>query len=201
MGSAQEGSGPSPKEERETVIVNPKLPPYIFETEHEGFTKVIIRISGGPKSYRGQTINADVDPHDNQLEVVDVNFDGYQDFRLHTDESPMGNDLYEYWIFDWKTGEFRDTGDFDNITGIDAAHKLLSSYSRLSESEESTEYYKVQNGEPVEVKSSETAWAEKERDIIPADIPGFTLVQITRLYRNGKVYRTFYTDNAKLFSE
>jgi len=195
MASAQEGSEPSPKVERETVTLNPKSPPYIFETEHEGFTKVIIRISGGPKSYRGQTIKADVDPHDNQLEEVDVNFDGYQDFRLHTDESAMGNDQYEYWVFDRKTGEFTDTGDFGDITGIDPAHKLLSSYSRGSEWEGITDYYRVEDGEPVEIKSVETAWSQKVRDIIPANIPDFTGVQITRLYRNGKVYRTFYSRN------
>ncbi len=191
--SAQEGSEPVPKVERETVTVNPKLPPYIFEIEHKGFTNVTIRISGGPKSYRGQTIDADVDPHDTDLDIVDVNFDGYQDFRLHTDESPMGNDSYEYWVFDRKTGEFKEAPDFDDITSVDEAHKLLITYSRLSEFEDTTEYYRVEDGEPVEIKSVETAWSKNVRDIVPASYSDFTGVQITRLYRNGRVYRTFYS--------
>lgn len=177
---------------RETVLVNPKLPPYIFDIQRTGQNTAAIKISGGPKSYRGQTIKADIDDHGCDLDTVDVNFDGYLDFSVLADQSPMGNESYEYWVFDRKTGEFKEAPDFGDITFVDEAHKLLVSYSRGSEWEGITEYYKVEDGEPVEIKSVETAWSQKVRDIIPADIPDFTGVQITRLYRNGKVYRTFY---------
>jgi hypothetical protein len=191
---AQEEAQPSAQVERETVVVNSQLPPYVFEIRRTAPDEATIRISGGPKSYQGQTIDTQIDEHGPRVDFVDVTFDGYQDFRVLTDESAMANESFEYRVFDWKTDKFKEAPEFDDITSVDEAHKLLITYSKGSEFEGITEYYRVEGGEPVEIKSVETAWSKNVRDIVPADYySNDTGVQITRLYRNGKVYRTFYS--------
>ena len=173
--------------------INPKLPPYKFVIESTGQGEVTIHISGGPRRYRGQTIEASVEDEKRPgFFFEDVNFDGYEDFGLVENRGATGNIDYEYWTFDPKKGVFKEAPDFDGITFVDHKNKTLVSHSKGGNILTVTEYYIVRNGRSLMLKSIRTLWSQDARDIVPVRIADGTPVTITRLYRNGKLYRTFY---------
>src|ERR1043166_3321381 len=195
LSAAQESSQPSGANIRESVLINPKLPPFIFEIESKAPDEVIIRITGGPKSYRGQTFTEEVDDEKRPgFLTEDVNFDGYEDFAVIGNRGATGNVSYFYWVFDPKTGVFKDAPEeFDNITFVDTEQKLLISSSKGGNIEMSTVYYRVQDGRPVLIRSVEVRWARQVRNVVPRSYSDDTPVKITRIYENGKLRRTFYT--------
>jgi hypothetical protein len=189
---AQDDDQPSVVGHRETVIVNPKLPAYILVITGTAPFEITMHITGGPKSFKGQTITANVD--NEKLPgflTTDVNFDGYKDFAVVEDRGETGNVTYEYWTFDPKRGIFDHSGAFDEITRIDEENHLLISHLKLGNIESTTKYYAVKHGAPVLLKSVETTWANEARDILPASYPDVGVV-VTHLYKDGNLQRTFY---------
>ncbi len=196
QGVAQE---PSKSPYRESVSIHASLPPFIFEIVGRKKYEITIRITGGPKNFHGQTITAYAEDENNpQWHYIDVNFDGYKDIQFVENRGATGNMGYGYWVFDPKACKFRQAPEFDNITDVDAEHKLLIICSKGGNIRTTTEYYRLQDGRPVIIKSVIVGWAselrlEKElRNIVPSAYPDDTPVQITRMYKNGKLYRTFY---------
>jgi hypothetical protein len=188
-GLAQEAAQPAT---RESVLIHPKLPPYIFEIESKEAGEITIKITGGPKNFHGQTITANVeDEKRHGFQLVDVNFDGYEDFSVVEHRGATGNVNYAYWVFDPKTDGFKEASEFDDITYVDQENKLLVSHSKGGNIETITEYYRVEHGKPVPIKSVQTTWAREVRDILPSNYP-YTTVRITRIYKNGRISRMFY---------
>jgi hypothetical protein len=180
----------------ESVVVNRRLPPYKFAIESTGEGEVTIKISGGPRFYRGQTITAPVDDEKRPgFETCDVNLDGYEDFRLVANRGATGNIDYDYWVFDPKKGVFKNGSAFDDITFIDEKRRILVMHSKGGNIETITQYSRISNGRPMLFQVVETTWVREARDIVPAHYLDDTPIRITRMYRNGKLRRTFYTVN------
>lgn len=193
MGMAQDRATPPGQLLCESASINKKLPPFTFEIESAKPDEITIRITGGPKAYKGQTITTSVeDPQRHAFHLVDVNLDGYDDFAVLENRGATGNVNYDYWVFDPIAGIFREGGEFANITEVDADHKLLISQSKGGNIEKSTRYYRVRHGKPVLIKSVEVRWAREVRDVVPAQVSDDTPVAITRTYDDGKLQRTFY---------
>jgi hypothetical protein len=176
------------------IVVNPKLPPYIFAIESTGAGEVTIKITGGPKFYKGQRFTAPVEDEKRpDFGTCDVNFDGFTDFHLVESRGATANISYQYWVFDPKRMVFREAPEFDEINYIDEKKRLLACHSRGGNIEEITDYFCLRNGRPVKFRSVKITWAYEVRDIVPRRYSDNTAVRITRIYRRGKLHRTFFT--------
>jgi len=191
--TAQDTNQSAEAVDQETVIVNPKLPPYTFEIKPTGPGELTIQITGGPRRFKGQTITASVEDEKRPgFEAVDVNLDGYTDFALVANRGATGNINYEYWTFDPKHAVFKEADNFDDITYVDEKKRELISHSKGGNIETITEYYAVKQGKPIMTRSEQTTWAREVRDIVPSSYSDDIGVTITRLYKDGKLKRTFY---------
>jgi len=199
---AQDASPSSPEVDHESVVVNAKLPSFKVDIERTAPDEVTIRISGGPKGYPGQTFQADIYGEDiPEFNALDVNFDGYMDFSLVTDRGKRGNVSYEYWIFDPKMVVFEEAEGFDGINDVDPVHHLLFSDYGLGNIDRVEKTYRLKDGKPELIETVEVEYASAARDVVPASYADDAAVQITCLYRNGKLSRTFYTDKPSAFSQ
>ena len=193
--AAAETSGPDAEEAAgpERVVVHRTLPPYLFSVEEAGPSTVLIKIRGGPKSYHGQTIRADVENEKYPgFETFDVNLDGYTDFRVVTLRGQHGNYSYAYWTFNPRRRVFEEALVFDDITSVDKKRRLLLTHWGGKNPEESTDYFSLRRGRLFKVKSTETLWAREVRDIVPARYADDTPVTITQIYHHGRLQRTFF---------
>jgi hypothetical protein len=190
---------PAPQIERETVIVHRGWPPFIFELipkgdSIDGGDNLIIKITGGPKGFRGQMISANVERTERTgFQADDVNFDGYEDFSVVMNWGNHANEDRAYWAFAPSRLKFVQAPQYDGITSIDDEHKLLISYSRASGMEFIEQTYRVENNKPVIVKSVQVVRTEEAKDLISPDYKEM-FVQITRIYVHGKLRRTFYCE-------
>ncbi len=191
---SQEPPSSASQTQRETVKIHPKLAPFVFEIEGKEAGEVTIKISGGPKGYPGQTFTTGVEDEKHiGFGLVDINFDGYRDFRVVSGRGHPANEWYNYWVFEPKSGRFREAPAFDEITGIDPERQVLRSHSNGGNIQHTTDYYRLRGGKPLIFKSAVTGWSQDKREVVPLSVPDHTPVQITRLYIDGKVCRTFYT--------
>lgn len=85
-------------------------------------------VTGETSRFKAQTFPLAEIASDLVLESVDVNFDGYQDFRVLVALGATGNRSYRYWLFHPVKGQFEVSPALDdlNITEIDAKTKTLS---------------------------------------------------------------------------
>jgi hypothetical protein len=195
--TAAEGEAPaSDRGEGGTFAIHPKVPPFTYrilkEKSATGVNIVSINISGGPRSYTPQTLDPWMIRGD-EIETIDLNLDGYKDIRVLIDVGNRGDEIRECWLYDPKRKRFTSAPEFDMIDEVYPKEGLLVSYASGGVAYSNESWYRLKNGIPEIDREVETAYAENVRDIIPSRYPDGSVVRITRLYRNGRLARTFHT--------
>jgi hypothetical protein len=97
-----------------------------------------------------------------EVQMVDLNFDGYLDLRILDNEGATGNNWYASYIYDRFSGKFKFNKRLSELSGvrIDASNKQIITYSREGACSECIEYYKVISDRLFLVKIE---WAEIDR--------------------------------------
>jgi len=104
-------------------------------------------------------------PENQQFIIEDMNFDGYNDIRL-LQFMPAGPNLhYYYWLYDPRTGSFRQNTELEEITSpeFDSKLKLIYSFWRSSCCHHGLSTYRYVHGRPVMVEENSL---EETGDII-----------------------------------
>ena len=99
---------------------------------------------------------------DDMIQIVDMNFDGYLDFRLLIDRGVTGNDWYASYLYDPKTHKFILNKHLTGQSGLtfDAKNKQVVTYTRCGGCLEFMKYYKYQNGHYIFTKIE---WTDMDR--------------------------------------
>lgn len=133
---------------KKCVLRKPALKVHL-ETKAEGeFKKVVALIAGAQRLPLSEPL---VTAAPNKVEVgaIDLDFDGWQDIYLISDENPV-NAQFEYFLFDPKKKQFHSAGRASKIIA-DAKSKSLTS-TDLSGPESKTTEYTIQNGQLAEIE-------------------------------------------------
>lgn len=98
----------------------------------------------------------------NEVQLVDLNFDGYLDLRLLDNEGATGNNWYASFLYDPGKGKFIYNRHLSSQSSIIADHKnmLVSSYTCCGGCYEFMKYYKYQKGYYI---LSKIEWTEMDR--------------------------------------
>jgi cell division protein YceG involved in septum cleavage len=88
------------------------------------------------------------------VQFVDLNFDGYLDFRLLFSAGATGNNYYDSYIYDQASGKFKFDSEISELCGVtvDNDNKQIVTYGRVSYCDETMEYYNVIEDKLVLVK-------------------------------------------------
>jgi hypothetical protein len=80
-----------------------------------------------------------------EVQMVDVNFDGYLDLRLLDNAGATGNDWYATYIYNPSSGKFKYHHELSQLSGItiDQKMKQIITYNRGGYCDEYREYYKL----------------------------------------------------------
>jgi len=111
------------------------------------------------------------------ISVIDMNFDGYRDFRLMELQPAGPNVPYLNWLFDPASGRFTDSRVLNQITSpqFDSAKREIRSDWRDGPDRYGTDIYVYKQGEPVLVRKESKEYQR----------PGVYLSKISRLI-NGE---------------
>jgi len=156
-----------------TIKVHDSLPLYVItirgkinkENEYEYFTPKEFEIRNKPTGKVIQKINAfwvNTIGKSDDIQIVDMNFDGYLDFRFLIDRGGTGNDWYASYLYDPKTHKFilnKHLTDQSGLT-VDAKNKQVVTYTRCGGCLEFMKYYKYQNGHYIFTKIE---WTDMDR--------------------------------------
>ena len=157
-----------------TIKVHDSLPPYIItirgkiykQSEDEYFTPKKFEIKNKSTGKIIQKINASwVNSNSTScdyVQIVDMNFDGYLDFRFFIDKGATGNDWYGSFLYDPKTHKFilnELLSDQSGLT-VDAKNKQVVTYTTCGGCLEFMKYYKYQNGHYIFTKIE---WTDMDR--------------------------------------
>lgn len=142
--------------------VNPVLPPFYFDlawhmdgaTGERVIGAVAIRRQGEAEPFqRFADVGSSVAPEiaDNGFETIDVNFDGYLDFRLLAQTTAGPNSLYRNWLWSDEEMRFAENGALDAIVSpeFDPETQEIVSRWRSSAAEGGVDIYIWEEGEPV----------------------------------------------------
>jgi len=95
--------------------IGPDLPPYLFYLDadrFDQFNKIRVHgVDGREIQTIGLPPTITPPPGVDYLRADDVNFDGYRDIGLLVDYTPPGNGWYQYFLFDRRSGTFRENPD------------------------------------------------------------------------------------------
>jgi hypothetical protein len=86
--------------------------------------------------------------NDHEVQLVDLNFDGYLDLRLLDNEGATGNNWYASFLYDPGQGKFIHNWHLSSQSGltIDSENKQIITYNRCGWCYEFMKYYKYRNG-------------------------------------------------------
>jgi len=107
------------------------------------------------------------------LEVLDMNFDGYQDIRLVEFRSAGPNTAYLHWLFDPPSGRFLESHGLNDIPSahFDAGRREIRSDWRDGATRYGSNIYVFSEGRPVLVRKEEKTY----------QAPGTYLLEVKRL--------------------
>lgn len=138
------------------------LPPFYFEIAwkmaegagERAITRIAIRRQGETEHFQvisdvESTVNAAID--NNGFEVLDLNFDGYLDFRLLAQTTTGPNVLYRNWLWSGREMRFVNHAKLDEIVSpeFDPDTQEITSRWRASAAEGGMDIYTWEGGEPV----------------------------------------------------
>lgn len=104
------------------VEIHPSLPRYVFRLVGDRQNNIVqsIEVRQAGKSTVLQTLQSRMDepPYRNAqyFRAEDLNFDGYRDLRLLIAWGATGNETYDAWLFNPKTGLFDFHAEFADLT-------------------------------------------------------------------------------------
>jgi len=155
--------------------IHQTLPEFVFKLigealEEDEIVRKAIEISRDNKSEPFQTlflVSEEFDENDPalDLEIEDVNFDGYKDIRM-VEFRPAGPNIpYLYWLFDPKTEQFFSNEAFSKITSpeVDVEKQLIKSSWRGSAAHYGTSHYKVIDNKPILVWQEEEIYLDEQQ--------------------------------------
>jgi len=134
-----------------------------------------------------------------EVQMVDINFDGYLDLRLLDNEGATGNNWYGSYIYDRPSGKFKLHHDISALSGvrIDANNKQIITFDTGGSCSEIHMYYKVVNNKLVLIKAD---WLNMDRTR-DAKAGGFGCFMYTGIPRHAGVQinptRLFYPEYFK----
>jgi hypothetical protein len=102
----------------------------------------------------------------NMIQLVDMNFDGYLDFRFLMNTGATGNNWYASFLYDPESGKFIFSRHLSSQSGlvVDAKNKQLVTYERDGWCGEFMKYYKYRNGYYIFTKIE---WTDMDRSEEP----------------------------------
>jgi hypothetical protein len=114
------------------------------------------------------------------LEVVDMNFDGYEDIRLVEFRSAGPNTVHLHWLFEPSSGKFVETPELNDIPSaqFDAARREIRSDWRAGATHYGSDIYVFSAGRPVLVRKEEKTY----------QAPGVYALKVMRLV--GGIWQT-----------
>lgn len=145
-------------------IIEPRRPEFEFrligtDSKHEVFNVRKIEIRRGDEVHPFQIIeNLDTETSKSEtfsgFVLKDMNFDGYNDFRLISFLPPGPNIPYLYWLYDPNQRIFRRNRDLEAITSpvIDGQKKEIRSQWSDGAAREGTDVYRFIKQKPVLVR-------------------------------------------------
>lgn len=97
-----------------------------------------------------------------KLEAIDLNFDGYNDLRILTNEGATGNSWYDTWLYNQKTKTFVKNELLSQSTClmVDTLGRKILTYYRAGACEESLGVYAVKDTTYTLVEN----WASEPRN-------------------------------------
>ena len=112
--------------------------------------------------------------------LEDVNFDGFNDFRVIQFEPANPNIPYYYWTFNYKKQIFQRDTALEEITSPDIDHKrkVITSFWQAGWCDHGVDTYKYINGKITLIQKYEFACDEKNPEL---------LISTTRKLINGKM--------------
>ncbi|MBO6678088.1 MAG: hypothetical protein JJ962_05790 [Parvibaculum sp.] len=142
--------------------INPVLPPFYFdiawhmdaEMDERVIDTVSIRRQGENEPFQSfSDVGSSVVPQieHNGFETIDVNFDGYLDFRLLAQTTAGPNTLYRNWLWSEEEMHFVESAPLDAIVSpeFDADTQEIVSRWRSSAAEGGIDIYIWEEGKPV----------------------------------------------------
>jgi hypothetical protein len=97
-----------------------------------------------------------------EVQLVDLNFDGYLDLRILDNEGATGNNWYTSFLYDPEKGKFIHNWHLSSQSGltVDPENKQVFTYDRCGWCYEFMKYYKYQNGH---YTLSKIEWTDMDR--------------------------------------
>ncbi len=156
------------------IKVHDSLPPYVItisgkidkQGEDEDFTPKKFEIKNKStgkviQKIKASWVNSNSKSYD-YVQIVDMNFDGYLDFRFLIDRGATGNDWYACFLYDPKTHKFILNELLTDQSGlsVDAENKQIETYMRCGGCLEFKKYYKYKNGRFIFTKIE---WTDMDR--------------------------------------
>jgi hypothetical protein len=95
-----------------------------------------------------------------ELDLIDMNFDGYMDMRMVAFRPAGPNTPYLNWLFDSVSGRFVESRELNEIPSpeFDPASRQIRSSWRDGATRYGTDVYELRNGQPVLVRKEEKTY-------------------------------------------
>jgi len=132
----------------------------IFNTSNsKRIQKLIINKNYADAHFEWDIENFEFNGH--QVQLVDINFDGYLDLRFLDNEGATGNNWYASYLYDPKRGKYIFNRQMSSQSGlaVDSKNKQLLTYNRCGACLEFIKYYKYLKGHYI---LSKIEWTEMD---------------------------------------
>mgnify|MGYP001193222821 CR=1 FL=1 len=150
--------------------INDKLPEFNFKIigrfhkldKYEDFIPLYVEIRNASDGKITQKLvvsdNSGYNERADMVQLVDLNFDGYLDFRILLNAGATGNDWYDSFIYDPLSGKFKYNKELSEMSSlkVDLESKQLTSYYGAGSCEESINFYAVKGNKVILIKSEWT---------------------------------------------
>jgi hypothetical protein len=133
----------------------------VFDTSTSKRVQRIIINNSFPDGHFAWYIG-DFEYNGHEVQLVDLNFDGYLDLRLLDNEGATGNNWYASFLYDPEKGKFIHNWHLSSQSGLTVDHenKQVFTYDRCGWCYEFIKYYKYRNGHYI---LSKIEWTDMDR--------------------------------------
>lgn len=120
--------------------------------------------------------------NDHEVQMVDMNFDGYLDLRILDNAGATGNNWYSSYLYDIPSGKFKLHYELSELSGVkvDTKNKQIITYDRGGYCTECMQYFKV-IGDKISLVKIEWTEIDRRRD---DEVGGFGCFKYSAKPRN-----------------